>query len=87
MVAREVNAIADVRWSIGCNETYDWFPGDVEAVAGIRFLHVAVSFSFGHFSEGSLKSVKGQPRTLRHRLVASEIFCRSPLGLRRLSSD
>jgi len=87
MFAREVNAIADVRWSVDCNETYDWFPGNVEAVAGIRCLHVAVSFSFGHFSQGSLKSVKGQPRTLRHRLVASEIFCSSLLGLRGLSSD
>lgn len=54
MFARQAKAIADVRWSVGCDETYDWFPGNVESVAGLRCLHVAVSFSFGHFPQGSL---------------------------------
>jgi len=87
MFARQAKAIADVRWSVGCDETYDWVAGNMESVVGLRCLHVAVSFSFGHFPQGSLKYVKGQPRTLRHYSAASEIFSSSSWELRGLSSD
>ena len=79
MFARQAKVIADVRWSLDCDETYDWVAGNMESVAGLRCLHVAVSFSFGHFPQGSLKSVKGQPRTLRDYSIASEIFSSSSL--------